>query len=133
MTDTLLNDNQQRRLGTHLRLLTADLEALAECPELARPGDPYDRLRGLVSAARGATDEVREALHLPTERGPSVKRRIAAVAEVWAVRLADLRARRLSGYGPVHPDLARQLDPRIEDVRRTLLDLADAAARLPED
>lgn len=58
---------------------------------------------------------------------------MAAVAEVWAARVDDLRARRLRGYGAVHPDLAARLDPRIDELRRLLEALADAAARLPED
>ncbi len=33
---TLLNDNQQRRLGTYLRLLMSDLDTIAESAELLR-------------------------------------------------------------------------------------------------
>lgn len=71
------------------------------------------------------------ALALPPEVSPSLARRVAAVAEVWAARVEDVRACRLAGYGAVHPDLARRLDPGVEELRRRLEALADAALRLP--
>jgi hypothetical protein len=124
MSVTLLNENQQRRLGTHLRLLTQDLEGLADVPDA--------RARGLIDEIRAAAETIRADLALPPERGPSLKRRVAAVAEVWAARVDDLRARRLRGYGAVHAELASRLDPRIDELRRLLEALADAAQRLPE-
>ncbi len=133
MTVPLLNDNQQRRLGTHLRLLVSDLDALAASPELQRGGLATERVRRLVAETRAAADEMRQALSLPPDRAPSFQRRLAAVAEVWAARIEDLRARRLRGYGAVHPDLAGRLDPRVERVRKLLNALADAAALLPEE
>jgi hypothetical protein len=132
MSVNLLNDNQQRRLGTHLRLLVSDLDALAESPELERDAPAFATVREAIAAARRAADETRSALGLPLDRSPTLRRRVAAVAEVWAARVEDLRARRLAGYGPVHPDLPARLDPRVEDVRRRLEALADAAARLPD-
>ncbi len=132
MSVNLLNDNQQRRLGTHLRLLVSDLETLAESPELRRDCPAFARVRDAIAAARRAADEMRAALSLPVEAGPGVKRRVAAVAEVWAARVEDLRARRMQGYGAVHPDLAARLDPQVAAVRARLETLADAAAGLPE-
>ncbi len=132
MSVNLLNDNQRRRLGTHLRLLVSDLETLTEAPELNRQGPELARVRDAIVASRGAAEQLRMALALPDDRGPGFKRRVAAVAEVWAARIEDLRARRLKGYGAVHPDLAARLDPRVEDLRRRLEALADAAARLPD-
>lgn len=129
---TLLNDNQQRRLGTHLRLLLSDLDTIAESPELARDGPAFVRVREAIGATRQTAEEMRAALALPLDRAPSLKRRAAAVAGVWAARIEDLRARRLRGYGPVHPELAERLDPRVEDVRRRLQTLAAAVAALPE-
>src|SRR5712692_9260814 len=133
MSVSLLNDNQQRRLGTHLGLLASDLEALAEARDLARTEPGYARVREAIAAVRRAMDGLRDALVPPAERPPSLRRRLAAVAEVWAARVEDLRARRLKGYGAVHPELARVLDPRVEQLRRLLEVLADAAAALPED
>jgi len=132
MSVNLLSDNQRRRLGTHLGLLVSDLETLAESPELERDGAACVGVRDAIAAARRAADQMRAALSLPTDRAPGLRRRVAAVAEVWAARIEDLRARRLSGYGAVHPDLAGRLDPRVEEVRARLEALAAAAARLPE-
>ena len=131
MSVNLLNDNQQRRLGTHLGLLVSDLDTLAQSPELQREGPGLARVRDAIAAARRAADEMRVALGLPVERAPSLKRRGAAVAEVWAARIEDLRARRLAGYGRVHPELAGRLDPRVVDVRARLEALAAAVRELP--
>jgi len=132
MPVTLLNENQERRLATHLRLLASDLETLAQSAEVRAVGPAYARVREAIAAARQAAERLREALALPADRAPSLKRRIAAVAEVWAVRMEDLRARRLKSYGAVHPELAPRLDPRVEEARRALEALADAAIALPE-
>ena len=132
MSVTLLNENQQRRLGTHLRLLVSDLAVLSESPDLKQDGPAFARAREGLAATRRAVEEMRAALALPPDRAPSVRRRIAAVAEVWAARIEDLRARRLEGYGPVHAGLAARLDPLVEEVRCRLEALAAAAAALPE-
>ena len=132
MSVNLLNDSQQRRLGTHLRLLGSDLDALAQSRELERDAHPLAAVRTAIAAARHAVDEIQTALALPPDRSPSLARRVAAVAEVWAARVEDLRARRLAGYGPVHPDLARRLDPAVDTLRRRLEALADAAAQLSD-
>jgi len=131
MPVTLLNENQERRLATHLRLLASDLETLAQAAELRAAGPAYARVREAIAAARQAAERLRETLALPADRAPSLKRRIAAVAEVWAVRMEDLRARRLKSYGAVHPELAPRLDPRVAEVSRALEALADAAQSLP--
>ncbi len=133
MAVSLLNDNQQRRLGAHLALLVSDLEALAESPELRRDAGPYAHLRTALDATRRAAEALRAALALPPDRAPSLGRRVAAVAEVWAARIEDLRARRLEGYGPVHPELAASLDPGVDAVRRRLEALGAAARGLPEE
>ena len=129
----LLNANQQRRLGTHLRLLADDLDALTQLPELSQPGAPYARVRELAAAVHATVGEMRRALALSPDRSPALSRRVAAVAGVWAARVDDLRARRLKSSGAVHPDLAAVLDPRIERLRGLLEALADAGAALPED
>ena len=132
MAVNLLNDNQQRRLGTHLGLLLSDLEALAESPELRREATPYARVRDAIDATRRAAEAMRARLALPPDHAPSLERRIAAVAEVWAARIEDLRAHRLTGYGPVHPHLAASLDPGVDELRRRLEALGAAARSLPE-
>ena len=131
MSMSLLSENQQRRLGTHLRLLIDDLERLEELPELGTEG-AAGRVRQLLEEARRAVLGVRERMALPPDRGPALHRRVAAAAEVWAVRVEDLRVPRLRAYGDVHPDLASTLDPLLDQLRRILLALADAAGELPD-
>lgn len=131
MSTHLLNANQQRRLSTHLRLLASDLDALAEMPELTRVQPDVARVRAALANARDAAQEIQRCLELPGDPSPSLRRRVAAVAEVWAARVEDLRARRLAAYGAVHPDLEKSLDPGIEALRLRLEQLADAAEDLP--
>lgn len=132
MSVGLLTHNQERRLVTHLRLLLDDLDALATLPELSRSGDAGRRVLGLLDETRSAARELRDALGLPGEQGTQPARRVVATAEVWAVRVEDLRARRLRAYGEVHPDLAATLDPRLDHLRRALVALAEAATGLLE-
>jgi hypothetical protein len=132
MTQQLLNQNQRRRLSTNLVLLENDLGALSRLPELGRTGSSYARVRELVAGILQKAATTRATLDLGDANLPSLRRRIAAVAEIWAVRVEDLVARRLQGYGAVHPDLARQLDPPIRELAAMLEQLADAAAALPE-
>ena len=133
MAVPLLNDDQRRRLATHLRLLRQDLDALTQTPALAARGDPYDAIRALVAHARAAVQDLSAAVDLPApEHAPSLRRRVAALAEAWAVRMEDLVARRLAGYGPVHPGLAQRLDPGVERLRAILTELARVADRLPD-
>ena len=131
MPMVLLTHNQERRLVTHLRLLLDDLDALTTLPELGRTGESERKVLALLEEARSAARELRSALGLPDDQGMSPRRRVAAMAEVWAVRVEDLRARRLRAYGEVHPDLGATLDPRLDDLRRALVALAEAASGLP--
>lgn len=131
MSMDLLNANQQRRLATHLRLLVSDLNTLAETPDLDRGEPPFARVREALASAHDAAYEIQSRLGLPAEPSPSLRRRVSAVAEVWAARVEDLIARRLTAYGAVHPDLAAVLDPGVEHLRRRLEHLAAAAAHLP--
>ena len=132
MPVSLLNDDQQRRLGTHLGPLVSDLEALAESTELRGEAAPYGRVRDAIAATRRAAGAMRARLALPPDHAPSLERRVAAVAELWAARIEDLRAHRLKGYGPVHRDLAQSLDPQVDELRRRLEALGEAARGLPE-
>ena len=132
MTDEILNDNQRRRIATHLHLLEEDLATLARLPTLGRAGSPYDKIHALLAAATRQVDELRAALDLGEYRTPPLRRRVGAVAEIWAVRVEDLVARRLKGYGRVHPGLAARLDARVTELKTLLERLADAAAELPE-
>lgn len=132
MNETLLNPNQQRRVGTHLRLLVEDLTTLAELPELRRDGAPYDGVRELIDELCDRAAGLRQAFALPPDHVPDLRRRVAAVAEVWAAHVEDLRSNRLRAYGMVHPELSLQLDPQLDRIVELLFRLTEAAMQLPE-
>jgi hypothetical protein len=127
----LVNANQQRRLATGLRMLRHDVGAIASWPELGRTGPAQDAIRALVARIIPAVEALEASLGLPAERPVPPGRRLSAVAEVWANRLADLHARNLRPYGKVHPDLAGALDAKLDELIGLLEELADAGARLP--
>ncbi len=131
MKESLLNENQARRIATHLQLMNEQLTALARLPELAREGRPFDAVRALIARVAAASDTLRETLGLGTVAVPDFRRRVSAVAEIWAVRMEDLAAARLKGYGAVHPDLASPLDGGITELTSLLAQLSEAAGRLP--
>ncbi len=132
MADPLLNPNQRRRLGTHLRLLSEDLADVASWPEMARPGEPYAGIRESIAGLQAAVQELRLVLALPADRAAPLRRRVMATAEVWAMSAEDLKARNLRGYGAVHADLGGVLDGRVDDIARRLRRLAEQASALPE-
>jgi hypothetical protein len=131
--DDLLNENQRRRIATHLHLLGEDLATLGRLPELHRAGPAYDRVRALFSEITQKATAVRQELGLDVPSVPPLRRRVGAVAEIWAVRMEDLTARRLQSSGNVHPGLAERLDPRISELTLLLERLADVAVELPGD
>jgi len=128
----LLNANQQRRLGTHLRMLREDLDDVAGWPELSRPGEPYASLRAVIARLAAAVASLGQSLALPAHDAPPLRRRVQATAEVWASGMEDVKARHLKAYGRVHPDLAGVLDPRVDEIVRMLQQMADLAGRLPD-
>lgn len=127
----LANANQQRRLGTGLRMLRHDVGALASLPEVARGGEAALAIRTLAARIVPAVEALEASLGLPAERPVPAGRRVAAVAEIWANRLADLHARNLRAYGKVHPELAGALDARLDELIGMLEELAQAGTQLP--
>ena len=128
----LLNENQRRRIFTHLRLLREDLENLLRLPALA-PDTPAGRRVGeVIGRIEAEIRALRVAFGMREDEKPLLRRHVAAIAEVWWARVEDLRARRLKAYGEVHPNLPAALDPHVERLEDLLLDLAREASRLPE-
>jgi hypothetical protein len=128
----LLNENQRRRVLTHLRLLREDLENVMRLPALA-PDTPAGRRIGeVVGRIEAEIRALRVTFGLREDEPPLLRRHVAAIAEVWWSRVEDLRARRLKAYGEVHPELSAVLDPHVERLEDLLLDLAKEAAHLPE-
>ncbi len=132
MATPLLNPNQRRRIGTHLRLLSEDLAEVASWPEMARDGEPYAGIRDTIGGLQAAVQGLRAALGLPADHAAPLRRRVMATAEVWAMSAEDLKARHLRGYGAVHADLGGVLDGRVDDIARRLRRLAEQASALPE-
>jgi hypothetical protein len=128
----LLNPNQQRRVATHLRLLREDLEDVAAWPELARGGEPYGALREIVARLLEDVASLGRRLDLPAHEPPPLRRRVMAIAEVWASSIEDIKARHLGAYGEVQPGLAQSLDPPADDIVQLLQRMADLAGGLPD-
>ena len=127
----LVNANQQRRLATGLRMLRHEVAALASWPEVARAGEAAQAVRTLTARIVPAVEALEASLGLPSERPVPAGRRVAALAEVWANRLAGLHARNLRAYGKVHPELAAALDGRLDELIGLLEELAQVGTRLP--
>jgi hypothetical protein len=132
MSNALLNENQRRRVATHLHLLEEDLAALARVPALQQSSASFDRIRALLAEIAQKGEALRNVLGLGVPPAPSLKRRIGAVAEIWAMRMEDLMAHRLRGYGRVHPGLSALLDHQVAELIQLLQRLADVSAELPE-
>lgn len=132
MKTSLLNENQRRRIGTHLRLLEEDIISLGRQPELARDGAAYDRIRALLDQILRKADALGNALALGPPVVPALRRRVGAVGEIWAVRMEDLTAEQLKGYGTVHPELEATLDRRVSELVSLLEQLAAASTQLPD-
>lgn len=132
MTSEWLNENQRRRIATHLHLLEEDLAALARLPALQEQAAPVKLVRALLGEIGRKSEALSSALELGVLQAPTLRRQVGAVAEIWAVRMEDLMAHRLIGYGRVHPKLSGLLDRRVAELTQLLQRLADAAAALEE-
>lgn len=125
MKPNLLNEHQARHLASVLGLLLDELDQLAT----ALPQEPWAApARARLAAVRSRVLGVFRELHLaPPEPAPP-RRRLAAYAGVWLVRLEDLRSRSLARYGPVAEGLAARLEPALDAVARELEQLVWLAA-----
>ncbi len=125
----LLNTNQQRRLGTSLRMLRHEVAGVTSWPEVAGAGG--EAVRALTARIVPAVEALEAALALPAEKPVPASRRLAALAEVWMNRLEDLHAKGLKPYGRVHPELAGALDGPLDELIGLLEELVREAGRLP--
>jgi hypothetical protein len=128
MSHSLLTENQRRHLMTYVHLLQEDLAQLKHLPEFWQRLPPGDRLHHAMAGVDEALGRLAEVFELPPRTPMDARRRVGAVANIWASRIPELRAGRLRGYGTVHPKLAAQLDPLVEDLTRRLFMLAHAAS-----
>jgi hypothetical protein len=132
----LLNANQRR----HFEVLFARLEdALVRVETLLGPasGHPQvlsiieddladsfrEQARPVISTLRAQLVRLASDLELRPQR-VSRSRVIAATLHNEAIRLQDSVSSQIRGYGEVDPSVARQLDPILADIARTLSGLS---------
>jgi hypothetical protein len=132
MSTHLLNQNQRRRVDTHLGLLREDLGNLRRWAGPLAETPAGRRIADVIRLLEGEIDALRQRFALRDSEPPPLKRRVGAIAEVWRARMEDLRALHLESYGTVHPDLPAALDPHIDRFQDLLRELARAALQLPE-
>jgi hypothetical protein len=132
MSQSLLNENQKRHVATHVHLLLDDIAQLRQLAELSRPEASFQRLCAALDEVEAGAQRMVEKLDLPPRRVHGARQHIQAAANVWATRVHELGAKQLRAYGPVRHDLADRLDPLVNDLRRQLLVLGDAALALPD-
>lgn len=123
MRESLLNDNQRRHMATFLHLLHRDVTQLKRGVSLGAP------VHDAIDAVLGSAQEIADAFELVVPREPDLRHQIRVVAEVWGMRIHDIRAAPLKSYGPVHPALAERLDPLVMRLHTHLRELSGAAAR----
>jgi hypothetical protein len=133
-----LNANQRR----HFEVLFARLEeSLAKIESLMVDQEPRDHTMSfteddlptafrktappLLDQLRSEIAQLASVLEL-RRRSVSRQRTIAAILTAEAVRFEDSLASQMRGYGPVDPSVAQHLDPRLEDIARTLNMLASS-------
>jgi hypothetical protein len=128
----MLNDNQRRRVGTYLGLLREDLASLRRWSGPVAGTVVGRRIGEVVEQLEAEIETVYRTFGLQSNEPTPLRRRMAAIAEVWRGRVEDLRARQLESHGAVDPDLPAALDPHVDRLEDLLRDLARAAAQIPE-
>jgi hypothetical protein len=125
MRPNLLNEHQARHIASVLGLLLDELDQLAA----ALPQEAWaEPARAGLAAVRSRVLGVFRELNLAPPEAAPPRRRLAAYAGVWLVRLEDLRSRSLARYGPVAQGLAARLEPALDAVARELERLVRLAA-----
>ena len=134
----VLNANQRR----HFEVLFARLEdSLARVDGLLHNAPAREPVLSIIEddlreeyrafaepALAGLRDRIAQmarALGLHPRR-VSKSRTIAATLSAEAIRFEDSRASKLRGYGDVDPSVGQRLDPVLEEIARTLNELAAA-------
>lgn len=133
MTPHLLNHNQRRHVATYLQLLLEDLGELEQSPGPPRDHPGHHLVLSALRDTAAAVRRIGEALNVPVERPRDFRRRVGAVANVWATRTYEIETRALAAYGRVDPELGHILAPLVAELRHRLHALAEAAERPREE
>ena len=131
-----LNANQRRHyevLFSRLEESLSRIESLTvdhEWPQVTLTITENDLTPAFRTTAPRQLDQLRrEIVQLSSilglqPRRVSRRRIISAILTAEAVRFEDSLASHMRGYGAVHSSVAQQLDPRLEDIARTLSAMA---------
>jgi hypothetical protein len=127
--DDLLNENQRRALSTRLAMLDRffyDVEQLlsgdsphGEMFELINDltDEQRDRVTSLVNEGRAEIRASRDQFSLEVKH-EYLHRMMAGHLSIFWTILEDCRAAKLQGFGGVSPNLAAELDPKVESLVR---------------
>jgi hypothetical protein len=119
-----LNEHQTRHIASVLGLLLDELEQLLT----TLPAEPWaEEARDKLRQVQARVLELFDRLHLERPQPAPPRRRLAAYAGVWLVRLEDLRSRTLGRYGPVAGGVAARLEPALDAVARALEEVVQVA------
>jgi hypothetical protein len=88
------------------------------------PGDLQDRTRNALEELRGKVLTVAMDLGLsPTRHLPDPRRKMQALTSHWWTTVLDCRSQVLRGYGEVDQATALRLDPLVDDLAASLMEL----------
>lgn len=127
----MLNENQRRRLGVRFNRLVseaAELEELLVRSTLrsASTSELKAELAELVEAVRQTSAKF--SIPIDSRRLPA-ERQVEFWAAMWQTRVLDCRPARLTGSGPVSPELVESLGPDVERIAAQLDRIRSSAAR----
>lgn len=124
-SNELLNDNQRRALSARMAMLDrffADIEQLlnGDAPRgemfeviIDLTDDQKEKVLNLLKEGHREIRASRDQFNLEIKREYIHRMMAAHLSICWTI-LEDCRAAKLEGFGGVSPDLAAELDPKIE-------------------
>ena len=126
-----LNQYQQRSLGVTLRLLEKALDDIEALLGAGHQGLLYAvrteispereaELRQLSSDVRALLAELTQRYQLPVQQEDGLRIISARLSSAWE-DLEDSRPRKLRRYGQVDPEVAEELEPRVEALTQLVL------------
>ena len=87
-------------------------------------------IQSQIKHVRDQMDEIRAVLRLNTRHDSIGSTILSRCTKIWEV-LCDLKTDRLGGYGDATPDLPDYLDPKIDDMLKTVDNILVSAKTLP--